>query len=167
MVGILYIFLIYEIFLCVKGKMIENDHKKYQTSKKQASERPRACAAQMTAKNLSGSAMRSIPAIGSVSGRTSKPNSSRRFTQMRILGRRWTISVMHRLILLKAISALPDFGILYKLYSSKWNKEFQYRFVGGIRSNDSTYLILVFRLVKILLKCKETNPGAYKIADMS
>lgn len=88
MVGILYIFLIYEIFLCVKGKMIENDHKKYQTSKKQASERPRACAAQMTAKNLSGSAMGSIPAIGSVSGRTSKPNSSRRFTQMRILGRR-------------------------------------------------------------------------------
>ena len=88
MVGILYIFLIYEIFLCVKGKMIENDRKKYQTSKKQASERPRACATQMTAKNLSGSAMRSTPAIGSVSGRTSKPNSSRRFTQMRILGRR-------------------------------------------------------------------------------
>lgn len=40
-------------------------------------------------------------------------------------------------------------------------------FVGGIRSNDCTYLILVFRLVKILLKFNKTNPGAYKKADIS
>ena len=84
MVGVLYLVLIYEIILCVKQKMTTTDHKRlHKTAIESASTRTRKD--QHGGKAFMG---RYLPMPASGSGRPAKTSTSRRFIQMRILGRR-------------------------------------------------------------------------------
>ena len=85
MVGILYIFLIYEIFLCLKQTIIGNDNIKKNCIKPGPSFNSRI----QTSKSSFGARKIIAERLASahVSGRL-RPCSSRRFIQMRIVGRR-------------------------------------------------------------------------------
>ena len=85
MVGVLYLVLIYELFLCVKQKVIKTDHKELQTSVLENAPTTRTRKDLARLKSYPGR-MAPMPAYGAV--RANKSNSSRRFIQMRILGGR-------------------------------------------------------------------------------
>ena len=84
MVGVLYIFLIYEIFLCLKQTIIGNDNIKKNCIKPGPSLNSRI----QTSKSFGArKIIAERLASAHVSGRL-RPCSSRRFIQMRIVGRR-------------------------------------------------------------------------------
>lgn len=93
MVGVLYIFLIYEIFLCLKQTIIGNDNIKKNCIKPGPSFNSRI----QTSKSSFGARKIIAERLASahVSGRL-RPCSSRRFIQMRIVGRRWAKAIKKR-----------------------------------------------------------------------